>query len=542
MNDFLHPALQSDQTVEYGKIADATFKQNTIIQHYNSNKNVAKMIDDHRIRQLVNDVWNMPWPYPKMIIDNPPPYQADLYNWPEDLVQFASCLASELSMSPEDVCLAVIGVIAIASQGRYVVEISPSWKEAVTQYMVMAKSSGSRKSALFDSLLTPLREYQQELQTPFRDKSHELNKIVMQEHDKLMRAEIKQCLRNDDEDELEDIISLQTEKRKELERRFTVSPLPVLLTTNGTIAALEQTIKLQGGTIGICTAEDPFKQMNLRDKAKVNHGILLVGYDFGSYHKPVTNQKPIFLDKVSIAMLVGMQPEILLSYYDIKHLREDGFLNRLTVWFMPEHITTPQYLQNAATVPQENYNSKIYKILKESYAQRSSQDCLRLKLSYTAHDHLLRYQSHLNNSHQNYGPSKGFLKKHPGRVVRLAACLHLWRYAGDICRHQTIDDKDMVTAISLGSLLEAHAEFAFNADNRRTCKDARRVLRYIIKTGYPMFTLTDVSQNLSAMPKIKLLPVLEFLERNQHIRRVVTPSRATICLANPHLFTPFFSA
>lgn len=524
----------------HGQIREFTDNMNAVVAYHNSSKHFQEMLKDLYVCQLVNNARQGCWLNPQWFYDTPPYCSPDLNLWPDDLRQFATSLSNEFSMEPWEICLAVMGIVAIASRGRYLVELAPYWVEAVTLYIVLAKVSGSRKSALFNILLNPLREYEQDQRNASTGGSDEIRKLVYQEQKKLALADIRSVLRNNDPDQLKDLIQHEGEKLEQMKAKLGDKPLPVLLAAHCTIPALEQEMSRQGGSVGICVAEDPFKRLQLLDKSRCAPEILLESYDLSDYYRPLTNRPPVSLYKASIAMLVGMQPEILLSYYDKPHLRDDGFLNRLTPCFMSKSFPIGQHSERQnIDVVRRRYDRKIRTLIETHFTQSSKREIYTLKVSPDAYRRVKAYENELDN-YPRQMPAKGFFEKHHGRAVRIASCLHLWRHAESDPKRHIISDQDMEAAISLCQALCGHAEYAFDGEKRKLCKDARRVLQFIRRTGFGEFTSTDVSKNLENMPKDRLLPVLDFLERNRYIQKIHVPSRATICIVNPQVFNSIY--
>ena len=539
MKDLIDVANEYEDSDGYKSLQKRTRAMNAKLAYHNSSKHVNEMIKDLQIYHRINDTLNGYWPPIAPYADYPELPMTNLSGFPDDLLNFSSWVASELSMMTEEVCLGILGIVSIASRGRYVLELTPTWKEAGPLHIVMAKDSGSKKSALFDILTSPLRKYEQEQRNISSKPNPEISKLVLQENDKLARSEIKAILQKPDgRTQLDAYIQQAGEKRQKLTNDFgEQSPLTVL-TTHCTIPALEQEMSRQGGVAGICATEDVFNRLRLYDKT-ASAELLLQSYDMDNYSRSITNRPSINLSKPTIAMLIGMQPEILLSYYDKKHLRENGFLNRLTPCFMSsltDYGNIRQWNQKEVDKLQENYDRKIGAIIRACFTQSPTREIYPLKVSPSAYDLVKNYEKELV-CYPTDSPFHGFLKKHPGRVVRLAGCLHILRHE-DPTRH-AIDEYDMTLAINFGRGIQAHAKYAFDGDNRKIRNDAHRILSFIDHNRYLVFDVTDISQNLYKMNKGKVLNAVEYLESNGYVKRIAVHERTTVYVVNPYVFNSY---
>lgn len=256
------------------------------------------------------------------------------------------------------------------------------------------------------------------------------------------------------------------------------------------------------------------------------------------YLRAKTHHAPVRIDKPALSILAAIQPEVLLTYYAKDHLRDNGFLNRILPCFMGSNYkwVIPREPQVEDDKLRRQYHQKITAILKRCTGPGNPRPRFRLTLSPSAYGQINAYQTYVT-SHPTFPDYlKGFVSKHPGNAIRIAACLHLWRHAGTGVAPEDapINGSDMATAIELCKALLPHAAYAFDTQGRELSKDMQRVLNWIRRHQYRTFTVTDIQHGLSGIKQDKALLIASTLEGYKYLRLVVTPGRATICALNPY--------
>mgnify|MGYP001053126778 FL=1 len=102
-----------------------------------------------------NQEWEKPIPFNET---DTPPFPSE--SLPGPLAAFVKSL-SESTQPPEEMAgILSLGVLATAFQSKFMVEITPDWREPLCLYCVAVAPPGERKSAVISALTKPLYEYE----------------------------------------------------------------------------------------------------------------------------------------------------------------------------------------------------------------------------------------------------------------------------------------------------------------------------------------------------------------------------------------------
>ena len=484
---------------------------------------------------------NPPRLLPQIFPYSSPP---DLQHVPADLCYLAESLASKFEMATWEVLLAILATIGAAISGQYVVHVDKIWQEPVQLYVILAKNSGSMKSALLETLLKPIKARQKRLTDFSNDPQRQQCLKLTEEYNQLIsNKKKKEFLKtiansgwtNEDVAALiqkhvgdisEKLISVEQESNKiPFISNFTPSSLELLMSRHNAIS--------------ICSMEDPFATCRLGDKSAVFQNLLLHGYGSESYHHP-KRHGDVCIPEASISILATMTPETLLKYYNKEILHENGFLNRLLPCFMSDN----KYLSEGANHAKrtnhdigllEDFYGKTEKLLDQRLAMGANRIITPLRLDEGAERRVREYRENLCAFPFDQR-CKGFIAKHPGRAIRLAALLHGIRF--ELPKEHAISSTDMYTAISMCEALIPHACYALDKERRKLLIDAERVIRFIKEHPSPKVMVSTISKNLHGLPKDKLLPVLDILSDHEYLFKVVSPSGTPEWVVNPHIFPP----
>ena len=101
--------------------------------------------------------WEKPVPFSTL---NTPPFRVE--NLPGAVCAFVEQLA-ESTQTPEEMAgILSLGILATAFQSKYIVEITPDWREPLCLYTVAVAPPGERKSAVISALSAPVYEFEAE--------------------------------------------------------------------------------------------------------------------------------------------------------------------------------------------------------------------------------------------------------------------------------------------------------------------------------------------------------------------------------------------
>ena len=95
--------------------------------------------------------WEDPIPFDEV---ETPPFPVDCL--PAPAAAFVDELSESTQTPPEMSAAMVLGVLAIAFQGRYTVRVTPDWSETLSLYLVSVAAPGERKSAVVSAVTKPV--------------------------------------------------------------------------------------------------------------------------------------------------------------------------------------------------------------------------------------------------------------------------------------------------------------------------------------------------------------------------------------------------
>lgn len=505
---------------ERQELSRLRFENQIMSEHKQYEKNRTEIGRRQEISYLIR---NHQWPAPKFLLPYLPSLPDNCYQYlPDDLLRLAQKIANSLDMSVWEVVLAIIASISCAIPGVFYVDLGNKWIEPVLLYTVFAKKSGSRKSALLRYLFAEHYKYQDKLLKQHANR-HSLEKNLIAVNNKIVLERGKKKVEslifsgnynaNDLKKEIAKIAS--SSEMMFVENETNIS---VLIADSFTPTGIEKVLRNNGGAVSICSAEDPFSGSGIEYPSRTFPEVLLKGFDAEEFGR-ATGRKSNELFKPYISMFVTMTPENLLKYYDKAHLINNGFLNRILPCFLDNY---PIIFDKSATLRTndtdlEHYYRKISDLLALRISMVNSKP-ISLRLNSNAYSHLQSFSGRQSNNYATPSYLEGFIAKLPGKAIRMAACLHVWRHENP--HKLEISDADFYVAQELCTVLGHHADYGLNSKERALVVDAKRVLSLLVEKGVNSFTLSDISKNLNNMGKNKALPVFDFLSRKNYLMPV----------------------
>ena len=103
--------------------------------------------------------WDKPLPFPMVEI---PSFPVD--SLPTPMRDFVVALAESTQTPPEMAGILSLGVLSAALQRKYVVQVTPDWIEPLCLYAIAVAPPAERKSAVINSLISPIQDYEAEQQ------------------------------------------------------------------------------------------------------------------------------------------------------------------------------------------------------------------------------------------------------------------------------------------------------------------------------------------------------------------------------------------
>lgn len=435
--------------------------------------------------------WGEPVTFADHALPNPPAGAL-----PPVLAEFCTTLAEELQVPFELPVAMSLAALAIAAQGRYVVQVREGHREELCLYICCPLEPGNRKSPCVARCAEPLAEYEIEAQAALKDtiasqrsERATLEKII--ERKRATAAKINTA---------EERASL-IEEIKELERELpTVENPPRLLADSVTPEALAALMEENGGRMGIMEAEGGLFQIlaGQYSKGVPNLDLFLKSHDAETVRVDRKHSETVILHRPRLSIGLAPQPVVLTDHDARKIFRQRGVDARF-LYFLPKSPLGHRIMEPAQQPPDVKirYGQLIRRLLATTppLDEYGNPEPYRLTLEkaalHTLLDFAAKVEAELDGG--EYAGMTDWAGKLPGAVARLAGILHV---AGEQCPHTTPIDKDtMEKAIALGVVFTQHSRAAYammGADP--ATEGAKRVLKWITSSRIETFTTQECWQ------------------------------------------------
>ncbi len=528
-------------------------QQASFIMQYKFAENLERVFRDMSNRQYVEKEYyilqNSIPSFPSQWLESLLPPTPAVTEFTMAMRYAAEYLANEYQYSPGEVMPVLLSALLMSTCGRMRLQIHETWEEALCLYVILAKDSGSRKSALMNTTFSPIFLYQEKLQQQFHKQSKGLNykQKILKERERENFKEFSRLFKNRETDDLSElkqaILKTDSEDFALAQELCGYTFIPQLysdaLTTHEAATLLCQ----QGGTQSIISSEDCFTRADISNKAK-DITVFLNAYDGYDFIKTTRGGGRIQVRKGTLNIAAAMQPSVLLKYYDKPHLIENGFLNRLFVchcYYHPTAVTqdisiTKKYL--------DEFYSRLQSLLERYYTQDPNRTIDILKMSARGKTALKEYEAFLE---QAYGLgntlslgntlgwhnhiSKGYLQKEVGRAARIAAAIHIFENYEDPLASE-VSAESVISACNYSKQLICHHAHANASLLRRTVYNGTRILQLINRHGFNGFHITDLKQGLNKISTDECLMALNLLEQKCLIKSVHIAGQKAVYLTH----------
>ena len=342
-----------------------------------------------------------------------------------------------------------LGVLAMAVQGRYSLQVRPDWWEPLCLYTVAVAPPGERKSAVLSALTRPAIEYEairrgREAADVARSKARvaALEKAHQAAESRFASGK----------GSLEDVLNAATET--EQARSEVKSPYR-LLVDDATPEKLVDLTEQQGGCITVVSTEGGiFDSMSGRYEKGTNLDFYLKGHSGDSITVDRIGRPPNHIPNPRLTMLLTVQPDVISGVMGNSTFRGRGLCGRYLYAVCRSRVG--QRAIDPPPIPQE---------VKRAYC-----DCIRRLLEDTdrgtitldpdADELRKEYQSYVEGKlGSDWEHMRDWGSKLVGGVLRIAALLHIADCP--VPSQEPISPDTVARAISIGNVLAAHAQAAY---------------------------------------------------------------------------------
>lgn len=444
-----------------------------------------------------------PWP-----VDVFPPLVADMV----DGVAVAAAVPVELP------ALVALACLATAAQGRFRVLVKPGYSEPLALWTLAALEPGSRKSAVFAQLTAPLLEWEADARKRLEPERarRESDNATLQARIARVRAEAAKA-------KPQDARKLEDELHRLEGELADVPPVPRLWTDDTTPERLATLLAEHGGRMAVLSAEGGLFDTvaGLRYSGGIpNLDVLLKGHAGDSVRVDRKGQPPVFLASPAVTLGLAVQPEVLRGLATKPTFRGRGLLARV-LYALPADTVGGRSL-DVPPLPLDVANGwgRTLRALldtPEAVGPDGEPGPRVLTLAPAAYGSWAEFWKATEAQLRTGGRFehvRDWGAKLPGAVARVAALLHVARYADGQPWERPLGLEDMAAAVAMGDVLAAHALAAFDAMGADDSMDgARAVLAWVRNRRLDAFTMRDCFNALRGRFKrvAELRPALDVL-------------------------------
>jgi replicative DNA helicase len=357
-----------------------------------------------------------------------------------------------------------LGVLAVAAGGRAEVEVKPGWREPVNLYAAPAMPPGSRKSAVFREMTTPLLDAERALQEAARAEINDaaVSLDIAREQAERAVKEASKKLPGPGADEAKANAIAAKQRAEEV----AIPAWPRLVADDVTPEALASLLCEQGGRMAVLSAEGDLFDIMCgrygREGQLPNLGVFLKGHAGDLLLVDRKGREPERIERPALTIVVTIQPQVLLDIARRPALRGRGLLARVLYCLPPDTVGFRRV--QVDDVPDEIRSAWHGQVKALALSLAEWTDPAVLLLTPEARQQLSGYQEEieprLRASGGDLADLRDWASKLAGATVRLAALLHLATHLRDDYQ-RPIEPDTMERAIQLGRYFTEHARVAF---------------------------------------------------------------------------------
>ncbi len=463
-------------------------------------------------------VWNAPLPLEGVSL---PPWPKDVF--PEPFGVFAAELSRSTETPPELAALLTLAAVATAAQKNYQVQVKEDYREPVNLWVLPVLPPASRKSRVYNEISAPLREWEKEKKILFEPV---IENATSQR--KTLEARLKE-LRNRAARADGDLYD-QLQKEIEIcEQQLPNIPVyPQLWTGDVTPEQLGSIMASNDEAMAVLSDEGGVFDIlsGLYSDGRANIDLFLQAHSGSPVRVDRKSSPPIFMERALLTMGLTIQPEVIRNICKNKTFRGRGLLGRF-LYAIPNSNIGSRSLVEPSMNPSyaARYREAIRAILEPSADDQPSDKQYVLCLERDAY---MRWLEYAKGVEKLMGDEIGHLShitdwagKLPGAIARIAALLHIMRYALHKPSEHLISSKDMVAAIKIGHVLTNHALVVFDLLQEAGSKqEARAIYNWIKEEKLQFVSRRACMRKFRRLKKDDLSPIFDILKEHEIFREV----------------------
>jgi hypothetical protein len=434
---------------------------------------------------------------------------------------------TEFAQVPIDLPAVIsLAAIAAAAGGRAVVEIRGSWREPLNLYALAALPPGSRKSAVFTELTSPLLSTEHAMAQEARAQitEAETQRAIADRRAAHARDQAGRADTDQDQKTADAIAAAQ------LAEAITVPVMPRLVADDVTPEAAATLLAEQGGRLAVLSAEGGcFATLSGRYSNTPNLEVFLKGHSGDMLRVDRKGRPPEHIPHPALTLGLAIQPQTLRDIAAMPGFRGRGLLARILYSLPPNTVGTRKIRTDP--IPEDVHDAYAANLRTLVLTLAEWEDPAVLMLTPDAAELLLTAAEALEprlGPDGNLGHIADWASKLIGAVARIAGLLHLAANLRDGWG-KPIAAETMAAAITAGEYFTAHALAAFDSMGADPMlEDARHALTWIARNQEKTFTKRALfrAQQARFRKITDLDPVLGVLEQHGYIRLIEQPERS----------------
>jgi hypothetical protein len=429
--------------------------------------------------------WQLPVPIGSVVL---PEWPNDIFI--EEVQKFVCELAKSTETPLELSSLTVLSAISTATHGKYLVQVKTDYFEPVNVWTVVGLPPGCRKTAVQKAATEPILQWEQE-------KRKELEPIIAKviSENKSLEVRIKELRKIAGQAKADEYDKMKDEITKLESQIKPVPAIPQMWTSDITPENLGTLMSENYESMAVLSDEAGiFDILSGRYSSGVpNLDLFLQGHAGSPVRVNRGCRPPVFLNHPSLTLGLTPQPDMLRGLTRTSAFRGRGLLGRFLYAIPPSNLG--QRSLDAEPMNEETkrkYGEVISDIL---CYPRSETGAHVLNLSKEAYEDWRAYalviEINMGEGGQ-FAYMQDWAGKLPGAIIRIAALLHIARYAQSFPLLHEIGWHDIKAAIRIGHKLAEHAIAVFDLMGADPSLDgARLILQWIQKHQLITFTYRD---------------------------------------------------
>ncbi len=385
---------------------------------------------------------------------------------------------SEALQVPVDMAgVAVITIVSMAIQTKYVICPIDGWIEPLNLYAVVVARPSERKSPVVREVTQVVYRYTNEYNEKNQQRIEEYNaeKDVLTKRIANMKQELASVKKNKTTFTMDDLKELQNEY-SQLEE---VTPLR-LVADDITPEALVSLMYENGGKMAVISTEGGmFDVAAGRYSDKTNIDVFLKAYSGDPIMVDRKGRSNEYIQSPALTILLTVQPTVIEEVMSNKEMSGKGFVARFLYSLPVSRIGSRSYrVKPLPKKVKEGFDNLIYRLLDIPDIGEPRTLCLSEEADKLAENFFQEIEAGLVDDLEMI---EGWAGKLHGQTMRIAGIFHCCEHIEN-SYNVPVSGETMKNAIGLGRYFLEHAKAAFaimGLAESQAVKDAKRLMKII---------------------------------------------------------------